>query len=121
MLAGFHRRTVLIAGLLLLAAIPRPAAAQETGANSAGQPRIRAWTDRSGEHQTEASLVDSQDGKVTLKKKDGTTITVPLDSLSDADQEYVKHHTPGGNRASGAVEEIGPGRRAKGACSVARK
>ena len=61
----------------------------------------------------EASLVDSQNGKVTLKKKDGATITVPLASLSDADREYVKHHTSGDERASEPIEELAPTARPK--------
>ncbi len=92
---------------LLSIGLPGPAG-QDAAANAADQPQVRTWTDRSGEHQTEASLVDSQDGKVMLKKKDGTTITVPLESLSDADRDYVRGSLPPEKNASASVEEPRP-------------
>ena len=107
MLSRFKRLGVLAIGLLLLTGL-RGAVGQDATGKTPDQPRVRTWTDHSGEHQIEASLVNAQDGKVTLKKKDGTTITVPLDSLSDADREYVKRHTSGNDRASKPIEEEGP-------------
>ena len=96
----------------------RGAVGQDAAANAPDQPQLRTWTDRSGEHQTEASLVDSQDGKVTLRKKDGTTITVSLQSLSDADREYVKHHTSGDD---GASDSIGKQARLQGRRRIGRR
>lgn len=46
----------------------------------------RTWTDATGKFKIEAELVRVADGKVELKKTDGTTISVPLDKLSAADQ-----------------------------------
>ena len=100
---------LLVAGALFFAAGP----AHLATCSAADQPRVRTWTDRTGEYQTEASLVDSQDGKVTLKKKDGTTIKIPLASLSDADREYVKHHTSGDHGASVPAAEVGPAAKPK--------
>ena len=78
------------------------AVGQESPANTPDQPRVRTWTDRSGEHQTEASLMDL---KVTLKKKDGTVVTVPLESLSDADRDYLKQKIWGDDPASAPAED----------------
>ena len=38
----------------------------------------------------DAAVVELKDGKVALKKRDGTTIKVSLENLSEVDQEYVK-------------------------------
>ena len=102
MSARFGTLTVLFLGLPLFVGTLRLAAGQEAAANAPDQPQLRTWTDRSGEHRTEASFVEM---KVTLKKKDGTTVTVPLSSLSEADQEYVKCHTSGDELASEPTEE----------------
>jgi hypothetical protein len=51
---------------------------------------MRTWTDRTGKHQVEAELVAVNDGKVTLKKADGTTSTVPLEKLSEADRRFAE-------------------------------
>ena len=96
----------------MFAGVPRCCGGRQAAADAPDQPQLRTWTDRSGEHQTEASLVDSQ-WKVTLRKKDGTTITVSLQSLSDADREYVKHHTSGDDGASDPIGEAGPAARPK--------
>ena len=51
---------------------------------------VRIWTDSTGKHKTEAEFVSLDDDIVTLRKP-GTdkTIKLPLERLSDADQEYV--------------------------------
>ena len=46
----------------------------------------RTWTDTTGKFKIEAELVRVADGKVELKKADGTVVSVPLDKLSAADQ-----------------------------------
>ncbi|NQT40436.1 MAG: peptidoglycan DD-metalloendopeptidase family protein [Planctomycetes bacterium] len=53
-------------------------------------PVLRTWTDGSGEHRLRAVFVDTAEGKVRLKKSDGTIITVPLDKLSPADRVYAR-------------------------------
>jgi hypothetical protein len=90
MSARRNKSTVLVAGLLLFAVVQSTAAGQETAANATDQPQLRTWTNRTGTHRTEAVFVESKDGKVSLKKKDGTIVNVPLESLSDADQVYVQ-------------------------------
>lgn len=50
----------------------------------------RSWTSKTGA-RVEASLVETQGGCVTavLKKADGSSVSIRLDSLSDADRDYV--------------------------------
>lgn len=74
--------------LLFFAAIQQMAR-QDAVASPPGQPQVRTWTDHTGKYRTEAAFVESKDGKVTLRKKDGTVLNVPLEKLSDADQQYV--------------------------------
>jgi hypothetical protein len=57
---------------------------------AAKQADMRVWTDSSGTYRIEARLVDFVDGKVRIERKDGKVLTLPLDRLSEADQEYVK-------------------------------
>jgi hypothetical protein len=50
----------------------------------------RTWTDSTGNYTVEAELVDFEDGKVHLKKGDGTIVSVPIEKLSNVDQAYVR-------------------------------
>jgi hypothetical protein len=50
----------------------------------------RTWTDSTGKHTTEAEFVKYTDGKVQLKKDDGSVVSIPIQELSEADQEYVR-------------------------------
>ena len=59
----------------------RPGAEPGTDANASSQEEFRTWTDRSGTYHADAVLVEFKDGKVTLKKKDGTTVKVPLRTI----------------------------------------
>jgi len=65
----------------------------DAGGAASGQPSLRTWRDATGVFEVEGSLVRSQDGKVTLKKRDGREITVPIGKLSAADQDYVAKQT----------------------------
>ncbi|MHC4404478.1 MAG: WD40 repeat domain-containing protein [Planctomycetota bacterium] len=51
---------------------------------------MRIWTDSTGRYTVEADLVDLKDGQVRLKKESGEVISVPLDKLSAADQQFAK-------------------------------
>ena len=52
---------------------------------------LRTWTDTTGTYKTEAMFVRiAEDGRVELKKANGTVARVPLDKLSPADQELAK-------------------------------
>lgn len=54
----------------------------------------RVWTDKSG-RQVEAEFVRVHQGRVILKDALGQVLPVPLDSLSEADQAYVREQTGG--------------------------
>jgi hypothetical protein len=56
----------------------------------AAEPAMRTWHDDSGKFEVEAAFVSLDDETVTLKKKNGRTIHVPLGRLSEEDQKYVK-------------------------------
>ena len=55
----------------------------------------REWTDSTGKFRVEAELVVVRSGKVILEKPDGTILTIPLDKLSAADQDFLKGQAPG--------------------------
>jgi hypothetical protein len=58
---------------------------------SAAQDKYRTWTDVTGTFQVEAELIEATAAEVKLKlKKDGKTITVPLEKLSEPDREFLK-------------------------------
>ena len=50
----------------------------------------RTWTDSSGE-KFEATFGGLIAGMVKLIKRDGTAIKIPLDDLSDDDNEWIKN------------------------------
>ena len=43
---------------------------------------IRIWKDASGAHEIKAELVSVAGGKVTLKRENGSILTLPLTALS---------------------------------------
>jgi len=53
----------------------------------------REWSDKSGKFHAEAEFVAARKGKVILEKADGSVISIPLEKLSEADQEYVRSQT----------------------------
>ncbi len=53
-------------------------------------PTYRTWKDITGRYSTEAQFVRESDGKVILRKTDGSTVVVPLDRLSAQDQQWVR-------------------------------
>jgi len=58
---------------------------------AAAQPGLaREWTDATGKFKIEAELIAVRNDKVILEKPDGSVITVPLDKLSAADQEFLR-------------------------------
>ncbi len=64
------------------------------------QAEFRTWTDVTGKHKLEAKFVHFKDGKVRLKKKDGSEVDVPLEKLREADQTLVKDHASNKTRAN---------------------
>lgn len=53
-------------------------------------PQWRTWTDASGAHKTEAEFKGLSFGKVKLLTRDGRKLVLPLDQLSDEDQQWIK-------------------------------
>ena len=82
---------------------------QDTVAGASQQTELRTWTDRAGLHRTQAVFIESKGGTVVLEKKDGARIRIPLESLSDADREYVRsfgEQLPEENRAEERVPDV---------------
>lgn len=68
-------------------AVPRAPADSENPFETGG--RFREWTDSSGTFKIEAEAVEIGETEVTLKKRDGSQIAVPINRLSDADRKYL--------------------------------
>ena len=88
-MAGF--RCLKISAICFLAAITATACGQE-----------RTWTSGNGKYEIEATMVEQLDDSVKLKRSDnGKLITVPLNRLSKADQDFL-------NTRLGAVSSSKP-------------
>ena len=61
----------------------------QKGAANDSDPDYRIFVDATGQHETEAKFVELANEKVVLLKRDGSTVSLPLNRLSDDDQEYV--------------------------------
>ncbi|MFH1269376.1 MAG: SHD1 domain-containing protein, partial [Planctomycetota bacterium] len=59
-------------------------------ATAARGQELRTWTDSTGRFTLSAKFVSVQDGQVTLAREDGSEMTIALEKLSKADQEYVE-------------------------------
>ena len=53
------------------------------------EPELRMWTNDTGKFKVEARFGGLEEGKVTLIKTDGSTISIPLEKLSEADRELA--------------------------------
>ncbi|MCC7083641.1 MAG: trypsin-like peptidase domain-containing protein [Pirellulales bacterium] len=53
-------------------------------------PEFRTWSDKTGKYKIEAMFVEKTADKVTLKRRDGKTIMVPLAMLSEEDLDHLK-------------------------------
>ena len=51
----------------------------------AADSEMRSWTDSTGQYRVRAAFVELKDGRVWLRKADGSTVGVPLDRLGAAD------------------------------------
>jgi len=74
---------------------------------------VRTWTDSTGQYKTEAEFLDFQDGIVRLRRADNGEIkSVPLEKLSEADQQFVKSRMePRGGSAADKVGSVPQGDR----------
>ena len=77
-----------------------PAQAQDAAA-------VRTWHAATGGFKVDAELVDVREGKVQLKKSDGSTLWVPLDKLSLSDVKFVNAELA---KARQQVEKIPSGK-----------
>ena len=68
----------------------RGSAADDATPAGASEETYRTWSDNTGRFRIEAALVEVTDDRVVLKKKDGSTVAVPLSRLSTADQQWVR-------------------------------
>jgi S1-C subfamily serine protease len=55
----------------------------------ASHAQIRIWTDVTGKHHIEAKLITADNTQVTLERKDGKRVLIPLEKLSAADREIA--------------------------------
>jgi peroxiredoxin len=55
-------------------------------------PEFRTWTDATGKFHQRAKFRGLTDDIVKLELENGRIVSVPLEKLSDADQEYVRKH-----------------------------
>jgi len=53
----------------------------------------RTWTDATGAHHIEAKFGGVLSGNVKLIKRDGSVLKLPLEKLSDVDQEWIKNRS----------------------------
>lgn len=75
------------------AAETKPAAENpfETAEKKPAAKLLRTWVDATGKFKIEATFIELKENQVSLKKKqDGKVISLPLDKLSKADQDFVK-------------------------------
>jgi hypothetical protein len=74
----------------------------------------REWKDSTGRFSVDAECVAIQDGSVELRKTDGKTVTVNIHRLSEADREYLRTASVGGDKSQGK-------KKAKQSTDVSRK
>jgi hypothetical protein len=67
-----------------------PASTAGTGNPFEPDKGFRTWQDDSGKFKIEAELAGVEGDSVRLKRRDGTTITVALSRLSEADRQFVE-------------------------------
>lgn len=61
----------------------------------------RKWSDATGKFSTVATVVKFGDGKVTMTKEDGETVTLPISKLSENDRKLLNKADPTPNRNGG--------------------
>ncbi len=54
------------------------------------EPEFRTWTSDDGQFTVEAKLVKTSGDVITLKRKTGEEIDVPIEKLSKKDQEFIR-------------------------------
>lgn len=54
------------------------------------QPALRSWKSADGRFEVKARFVKAVGNVVTLRKPDGTNLTIPLEKLSQRDIDWLK-------------------------------
>jgi hypothetical protein len=68
---------------------PKTATPAKAKPSAAGN--LRTWHDATGSFSVEAEFVSAMAGVAKLRKTDGSTISVPIDKLSDEDQKFIRN------------------------------
>ena len=63
--------------------------ASETGDAPGTEDEFRTWIDATGKHKIEARLVASKKGWVQLQTRAGKKLSLPIEKLSQADQDFL--------------------------------
>jgi hypothetical protein len=53
-------------------------------------PQMRTWSDTTGQFKIEATFIELKGDSITLKRKDGKVISLPIAKLSEPDQKHIK-------------------------------
>jgi hypothetical protein len=72
---------------------PQASVAKPRKKSAAAAQQIRTWRDATGQHSIDAEYRGMTGTIVSLKKRDGTILKVPLERLSDEDQEWIKRRS----------------------------
>lgn len=72
-----------------------------------GEPpaSYRTWQDTTGRYSIEAAMVGYENGTVELKRRDGSTVAVELNKLSEGDREWVRRELARRRRAARQASE----------------
>ena len=62
----------------------------ESDSGKNADPESRVWTDKNGKFKIEAILVEQQEDRIRLKRKDGKIVEVLINKLSTADKEFLE-------------------------------
>ncbi len=99
-------RRILFSTIVFAACLPAACSGQAGGSED-----FRTFTDRRG-RTVQARLVDVAGDRVTIERRDGKQFTVPISSLSPADQEFLRQPTDAeaaAGREGGAATADWPG------------
>ncbi len=60
------------------------------GSPAKTEPENRTWTNRKDGRTITGKYLEYKDGKASVLRDNGKTVTIPLELLSDEDREYIK-------------------------------
>ena len=90
---GIRRRSATLRPFLAALLVVSTACFGVTGQETGSRVQVRTWTDLSGRFTVQAKFDGLDDGKVRLRKADGTVVTVPAERLSEVDQEWLRRES----------------------------